>query len=121
MNTNNAMAPRNGTKPISRSQPLKLPSCRRRTDSASDGTIVAKPQMTSRMVPKVAPGPGAAVVLKFEAVVVAAAPAPTMRFKMTPTPTETSVHHQYSLRLARPEKVAYFLKNRLMATGKGAP
>jgi hypothetical protein len=37
------------------------------------------------------------------------------------TTMDTSVNHQYSLRLARPENVAYFWKNRRTATGKGAP
>jgi hypothetical protein len=32
-----------------------------------------------------------------------------------------SIHHQYSLRLARPENVPYFLKNRDAASGREAP
>jgi hypothetical protein len=32
-----------------------------------------------------------------------------------------SAHHQYSLRLARPENLAYFLKPRLMASMKLMP
>jgi hypothetical protein len=44
----------------------------------------------------------------------------TMFRMMLPMPA-TGVHHQYSLRVARPVNVAYFLKNCLTATGNGAP
>lgn len=64
-----------------------------------------------------APGPAVAEPLTLDEV----APAPMMMFKTMVTATEARVHHQYSLRLARPENVAYFLKTRLTATGKDAP
>jgi hypothetical protein len=63
-----------------------------------------------------APGPGTAV--PSAATVAPAAPKILVRMLMTmPTPNETSAHHQYSLRLARPVNVAYFLKKRLHAHG----
>ncbi len=39
--------------------------------------------------------------------------------RMVVTMAETKVHHQYSLRLARPEKSAYFLKKRFTAAPIG--
>jgi hypothetical protein len=43
------------------------------------------------------------------------------RFVTPETMPETSAHHQYSLRLARPENVAYFMKKRATASPKLAP
>lgn len=111
------MAPAKGMRASSISQPLLLLSWRRRTVNASDGTMVAKVQMTIKTSPKMAPGPYWGVLLNDDDAV----PALTMMFKTMLMQTETKVHHQYSLRLARPENVAYFLKNRLTATGNGAP
>jgi hypothetical protein len=42
-------------------------------------------------------------------------------FRTSETRPETSAHHQYSLRLARPENVAYFWKNLDTASGREAP
>jgi hypothetical protein len=44
-----------------------------------------------------------------------------MMFNTMPTTPEMGAYHQYSLRLARPVNVAYFLKNRRTASPMGAP
>lgn len=73
---------------------------------------MANAQITTRMVPKNdEPDP-----LELDDDVAA-----MMMFRTILTPTATRVHHQYSLRLARPEKAVYFLKNRWIAAGNGAP
>lgn len=114
INTISARAPRAGMSNSSKNSPLKLASCKRRTDRASDGTIVAKNQMTDRAIPMTVPGP------TLEPYAEALVPTPMKMFRMTPTAAETRTHHQYSLRLARPENVAYFLKNLRTATRNGA-
>ena len=63
-----------------------------------------------------APGP---VMADPDALVVV--PVLVMTLMTIPTMRDTSAHHQYSLRLARPEKVAYFLKNRWTACLMVAP
>jgi hypothetical protein len=63
-----------------------------------------------------APGPGVAAP---DALVVV--PVLVMMLMMMLTMRDTKAHHQYSLRLARPEKVAYFLKNRWTACWMVAP
>ncbi len=42
-------------------------------------------------------------------------------FSTVPTTAAVTTHHQYSLRLARPRKVAYFAKMRRTAAPSGAP
>jgi hypothetical protein len=47
-----------------------------------------------------------------------AAPAVAARiFSTIPTLAETRTHHQYSLRLARPEKIVYFFQKRVHRKG----
>ena len=75
-----------------------------------DGTIVPSPQMAARIIPITAPGPVMADPERSSRRAGA-----VMTSMMMPTIRDTSAHHQYSLRLARPEKVAYFLKNRWTA------
>jgi hypothetical protein len=62
--------------------------------------MVASAQMTSRMVPKVAPGPGVCAV-RLDALVEAAVPALMMMFRMMPTATDTRVHQPGSRRRPR--------------------
>jgi hypothetical protein len=40
---------------------------------------------------------------------------------MPETMADASAHHQYSLRLARPAKTAYFFQKRFTASTGGAP
>ncbi|GAA2125434.1 hypothetical protein GCM10009825_01750 [Arthrobacter humicola] len=66
------------------------------------------------------PGPGT-VVPSGRRVAPADPPTSVKMFRMSERTPETSATHQYSLRLARPENVAYFLKNLATASGREAP
>ena len=83
--------------------------------TAMFGTITASPQMPSRMANGIPAAP------KLPSRDVPSASARVRMYKIIPMTPLASAHHQNSLRLARPVKVAYFWKPRFTAGTKPMP
>ncbi len=100
-------------------RPLRPVSCRRRTSTASVGTSVPRAQ-TIQISDRITPC-GPVMVVEPSASIRTPSVRVGSAFSTVPTTVPVSTHHQYSLRLARPRKVAYFAKNRRTAAPRGAP
>lgn len=114
---NTIIPPTPGTKISRYSAPGKPPSWRRLHEIAKRGTIVPKYAMNIRIAPtthNAVADPEASGEETYEA------PTRKMIIGIQFAPKQKRATHQYSLRDARPEKVAYFLKKRLMASSNDA-